>query len=281
MKSLKLSRAFLVVFVTMSVCPLSCFAVQDSTPNQVDLDWLAGHWLSDKDGRQVEEVWTKQGGGIMLGMNRSVATNRRASFEFLRVEFRSDGVFYVASPGGKTPTEFKLIESTAKLARFENPAHDFPKTITYRLSNNTLQAKIEGTINGKDTSMGWTWSKKQSTIDQVTIAVADVEKSKPFYEAILNVVFISKAIGPNLAVLQAKTGSGLAIQLCPKSIAKVTTSENAIQLRFPVSHVADTFQAAIKHGGKMLQRPSESDGKMHASIRDPDGYSIELIGDRK
>ena len=29
-------------------------------------------------------------------------------FEFLRIEFRADGVFYVAQPGGRPKTEFKL-----------------------------------------------------------------------------------------------------------------------------------------------------------------------------
>jgi predicted enzyme related to lactoylglutathione lyase len=69
------------------------------------------------------------------------------------------------------------------------------------------------------------------------------------------------------------------IQLCPKTLAGVTTSQNAIQLRFVVESVKESIDIAIKNDGTVLQNASKFEGQSVASIRDPDGYSIVLIGD--
>jgi hypothetical protein len=82
---------------------------------------------------------------MMLGLARSVVDGKVVGFEFLRLETRVDGVFYIAQPNGKPGTEFELTELTGTSARFENPEHDHPKIILYRLKpDGTLSAKIEG-----------------------------------------------------------------------------------------------------------------------------------------
>ena len=86
----------------------------------------------------------------MLGVSRTIVKDRMVAFEFLRIEKRTDGIFYVAQPGGRPPTEFKLTQSTATSAVFENPKHDHPKVISYRLEGgDTLVAKIEGDEGGQ------------------------------------------------------------------------------------------------------------------------------------
>jgi len=93
----------------------------------------------------IEEHWIPSSGGMMLGLSRSVAGGKAVSFEFLRLETRDDGVFYNAQPNGKPGTEFKLTELSGTSARFENPEHDHPKIIRYRLNpDGTLWAQIEG-----------------------------------------------------------------------------------------------------------------------------------------
>lgn len=81
----------------------------------------------------------------MLGVSRTIVKDRMVAFEFLRIEKRGNDIFYVAQPGGRPPTNFKLTQSTASSAVFENPQHDFPKIISYRLEGqDTLVATIEG-----------------------------------------------------------------------------------------------------------------------------------------
>ena len=115
-----------------------------------DLGWITGHWSEPAGRATSEEHWIAPAGGAMLGVSRTIARDRMVAFEFLRIEKRADGIFYVAQPGGRPPTEFKLTRSTPTSAIFENPRNDFPKIITYRLDgSDALAAKIEGDVSGK------------------------------------------------------------------------------------------------------------------------------------
>ena len=81
----------------------------------------------------------------MLGVSRTLKGERAVAFEFLRIEFRKDGVFYVAQPGGRPKTEFKLTGSDPRSATFENPGHDHPKVIRYKLeADGSLKAELDG-----------------------------------------------------------------------------------------------------------------------------------------
>ena len=110
-----------------------------------DLAFMNGAWVGGASGIRFEERWTEEAGGLMLGVSRTVKGDRAVGFEFLRIEFRNDGVFYVAQPGGKAPTEFKLTASDGRSATFENPAHDHPKRIRYSLgADGRLTAELDG-----------------------------------------------------------------------------------------------------------------------------------------
>lgn len=129
-------------------------------PTLDELAWMAGHWASEVDGERTEEVWLGPGGRIMLGMNRSLHENGHADFEYLRIEQRKDALVYVASPGGRGATEFPLADVGADFVLFENPAHDFPKSIRYELTKDgALHARVSGDQGGKEQALEWTWKK--------------------------------------------------------------------------------------------------------------------------
>ncbi|HSE30972.1 MAG TPA: DUF6265 family protein [Pyrinomonadaceae bacterium] len=112
-----------------------------------ELSWISGDWQTAPGGRaQIEEHWTQPAGGSMLGLSRTVAGGKTAEFEFLRIEQREDGIYYVAQPKGRCPaTDFKLTRVIAQEAVFENPTHDFPKRIIYRkTTEDSLTASIDG-----------------------------------------------------------------------------------------------------------------------------------------
>ena len=102
-----------------------------------DLAWLTGRWSSGSGPRTTEEQWTDGAGGAMLGLSRTIAKDRLAAFEYLRVVERNGTLNYLAQPGGKPPTEFVLTKLSATEAVFENPTHDFPKIIRYTLKDGT------------------------------------------------------------------------------------------------------------------------------------------------
>jgi hypothetical protein len=113
-----------------------------------DFTWLAGHWCLNRGAEIVEEQWLEPSGGLVLGMGRTVKNGRATAFEFMRIDQREGVPRFVAQPDGAPPTVFELTASGAGRARFENPAHDFPKRVEYRRAGAGLHAEIAGP--GKD-----------------------------------------------------------------------------------------------------------------------------------
>jgi Domain of unknown function (DUF6265) len=114
-----------------------------------DAAFIAGCWRSERGGRTVDEQWMAPAGSSMLGMSRTVAGGKTSEYEFLQIQQRSDGLYYVAKPSGQAEASFKLVKHAPGELVFENPAHDFPQRILYRRTGDTLTARIEGSMNGK------------------------------------------------------------------------------------------------------------------------------------
>ena len=73
-------------------------------PTLTDISWIAGDWQTAPGGRaQIEEHWTAVGGGSMMGVSRTVAGDKTVEFEYLRIEQRADGIYYVAHPKARCP----------------------------------------------------------------------------------------------------------------------------------------------------------------------------------
>jgi len=125
------------------------------------LAWLGGCWGADDSRGSAEECWMGPRGGVMLGVHRDVSPSGQVFFEFLRIEAREGGVFYLASPKGRPPTPFKLVRLEDQSATFENPEHDFPQRIQYSLDavGPLLRVRI-GTINEDGESTEWTWTRR-------------------------------------------------------------------------------------------------------------------------
>lgn len=119
---------------------------EEPAPKIQDLAWLAGTWETKGERSRTEEYWTAPTGESMLGMARTIASDRMVFFEYLRIEARPDGIYYIAHPKARAPgTEFKLTRYQKDEARFENPKHDYPKRIIYRRNaDGTMTARIEG-----------------------------------------------------------------------------------------------------------------------------------------
>lgn len=135
-----------IAFLLLFALPL--FAAE---PSVDDLRWMAGHWSSG----EVEEIWLAPKGNLMLGMSRTVRANGKTAFEFIRIAKTADGIAYIAQPGGRPPTSFKLVESRPGRVVFANPEHDFPKRIVYELRDGKLCARVD---DGKDGDE-WCWSR--------------------------------------------------------------------------------------------------------------------------
>ena len=121
------------------------------------LSWLYGCWGGKVNQRDFREQWMPLRGNTMLGIGSTEYQDKLSSYEYLRIEGRPDGVFYVALPSEQKEAAFKLVSAVkderdnATTFTFENPQHDFPQRIIYRRgTEGWLYATIEGKLKGED-----------------------------------------------------------------------------------------------------------------------------------
>jgi len=134
-----------------------------TAPAEIDkLDFIAGCWtLTRPNGTKIEEQWLAPAGGAMIGMSRSVRDGKLREYEFMRILPAADGKLqYVAIPSGQAEAAFPLKEIVENTVTFENPQHDFPQRILYRLvDQDTLVARIEGSIGGQARSADFPYKR--------------------------------------------------------------------------------------------------------------------------
>ena len=137
--------------------PVVLFSADAPAPGQPtaavainQLGWLAGHWRMERAGRVVDEQWMAPAAGVMLGMSRTIARGKVVEHEFIQIrEGPGAALYFIAMPSGQKEAAFQIVSLSATEAVFENPQHDFPQKISYRLqADGSLLAAIEGP--GKD-----------------------------------------------------------------------------------------------------------------------------------
>ena len=87
----------------------------------------------------------------MFAVSRTLRNNVLTEFEFLCIVERGGGLVYQAMPNGRSPaTDFRMTRIDANSVTFENPAHDFPKSIRYSLrADGMLEAVASGAPGGR------------------------------------------------------------------------------------------------------------------------------------
>jgi hypothetical protein len=147
-------RAGLLVLALLAVDPAAAHGPTTAP------DWMAGHWLSCDNGMQIAENWFGAGTGTLLGAN--LTRGKQTSFEFMRIAANGrGGLSFYAMPNGAPVTEFTMTSNESQRAVFENPDHDFPQRVIYRLDGNRLRARIEGNVHGRLKGQDWTFRRAQ------------------------------------------------------------------------------------------------------------------------
>lgn len=149
-----IERRMMFTFIGVLVFALSGIA-QSPTPTEkaslADLAWLTGCWEGRQGEAVIEEVWSKPGGGSMIGFGRTVKANKTTSFEFMQFREQAGSLVYLPQPQGGARVSFPLKDSFGGKLTFENKEHDFPQRVIYeRKGPGLLLAAIEGTYKGKE-----------------------------------------------------------------------------------------------------------------------------------
>ena len=151
----------------LSLIAAGLFAVaavaQQPAPTIGDLNFIAGCWEIRKPDRElrIEEHWLAPAGGTMIGVSRSVRSGKTTGWEYMRLEAKERGIFFVSKPReNKEEAYFRLKESRTGYAVFENLDHDFPQRVIYSLAEkDSLSARIEGMQNGKPSGIDFPYKR--------------------------------------------------------------------------------------------------------------------------
>ena len=119
------------------------------------LGWLEGCWRGAVNQREFREYWLPLQGGMIVGAGHTVMQDKTQDYDYLRVEARADGIYYVVAPSGKPETSFKLTtivdDGHASDFSFARGGDEYPQRIIYRRgSEGWLYATVEGKLNGED-----------------------------------------------------------------------------------------------------------------------------------
>jgi hypothetical protein len=143
----------MVITAVALTVTMAASAAQRDAPAAA-LAWLTGCWASEGGESGSGEQWMAPAGGTLLGMSRTVRDGRTVAHEFLRIVETEDGsLAYIARPSGQPEARFELATLGEHEVVFENPRHDFPQRVVYRLdSGGVLRARIEGQ-RGEETAV--------------------------------------------------------------------------------------------------------------------------------
>ncbi|RPJ53445.1 MAG: hypothetical protein EHM23_30935 [Acidobacteria bacterium] len=116
-----------------------------------DVAWIKGCWEGGDADSRITEQWMAPQEGTMFGASRTTKNGKMVDYEYLMIRVNEAGeIHYLAKPSRQPESAFKLVRVGTREAVFENPEHDFPQRIIYRVKEDgSLHARIEGMSNGQ------------------------------------------------------------------------------------------------------------------------------------
>ena len=142
-------KKFIAATLGLMVLCIKTGAQSSAVPQTSKLQWLIGTWsrANAKPGKSGYETWQADGRELK-GHGLTMQGSDTVAFEKIRIAERDGTLFYLADvPENKKEVAFRMTKVTRYEFVCENPDHDFPKRIHYKLSGTKLTATISG--NGR------------------------------------------------------------------------------------------------------------------------------------
>jgi Domain of unknown function (DUF6265) len=114
------------------------------------LDWLKGSWImKKKNGGVVMESWQQFNDSTLTGESLNFSASGHSTvMETLQLVYRNHVYHYISTVKGQNnnePVAFTVTALSENSFMAENPEHDFPKRISYRLvTKDSIHAFIDG-----------------------------------------------------------------------------------------------------------------------------------------
>lgn len=150
------------LYLTVSMLMLLIQSVSAQTFDEKSISalrWLEGKWerVMNNPNQSGFEEW-KHRDGVLKGLGVTIQKSDTVFVEKLSIEIKNYDLYYVADVGPNVePTYFKITEISETGFVSENPDHDFPKKIEYKLSGD---GELNVTISGDGRSVPFTFHKQ-------------------------------------------------------------------------------------------------------------------------
>jgi hypothetical protein len=146
---MKQPQALFFLLLISSFVFIQCKSKKKSSEKNVSqFNWLFGSWAMKETDGIVTEQWKPVNDSLMEGSSDFIKGDSTIPFEKIKLLRREENFYYAAQAAGQNdgqPVEFKLTSFSDTGFVAENPQHDFPKRITYRLVNqDSIHAFVDG-----------------------------------------------------------------------------------------------------------------------------------------
>jgi hypothetical protein len=127
--------------------------------------WLVGEWEKTDSLGTLKEIWTSKNDSTFSGQSYYFQ-NEKDTLHFESIELMQDQehLIYSATVKGEnkdTAIPFQMTKDEDSLLVFENPKHDYPQKIEYRLlKNKRLSILVSGKEKGKTSSETYLMTRK-------------------------------------------------------------------------------------------------------------------------
>lgn len=156
---------FIILFAALLLT--SCGGNKKEKQETVDrFGWLNGSWAMQEGDGTVTEQWKPVNDSLMEGSSDFIKGDSVIPFEKIRMFRRGNEFYYEARAAGQNnekPVEFKLSSFSDSGFVAENPQHDFPKRITYKLVNkDSIHAFVDGGPEQPDKKSDFFYSRNKN-----------------------------------------------------------------------------------------------------------------------
>src|SRR4029450_260577 len=78
------------------------------------LAWLEGCWQGTVNQHEFREQWLPLRGGLLIGAGQTVLRGRVQGYQYLRLEPKSDGIYFAQFSGDLKQASFRLASTTTE-----------------------------------------------------------------------------------------------------------------------------------------------------------------------
>jgi hypothetical protein len=157
----------ILLFITLLFSFVSCKNSNDKNKTFEEIEkvsWLLGSWENKSEEGTLSEIWEKKNDSTLVGESYFIREKDTLHSERIEVKQKGEDLLYIPTVKGQNndkPITFKLTLATENEFTFENPAHDYPQKIVYKMVNtNSLVTTISGKQQGKNSSESYPMTKK-------------------------------------------------------------------------------------------------------------------------